>query len=76
MFSNRRGRQFNGCTASVIVYQLTCNLLLLNLVPATFPDEITYRDLSTYALPFNLVAFVIAAIMEVSELLRKLTTNQ
>lgn len=65
IFDNRHGRRFNGCTASVIILQLLCNLLVFNLVPAVIPDHITHEDLVYYAFPFNMVAFIIGAIMEV-----------
>jgi len=65
IFGNRHGKRFNGCTATMILYQLMCNLLLFNLVPAVIPDHVTQGDLIYYAMPFNMVAFIIAAIMEV-----------
>lgn len=68
IFANRQGRQFNGCSACVIVYQLLCNLLLLNTVPTEFAGELFHHDLYSYSLPFNLLAFVIAAIIEVSNI--------
>jgi len=63
--NNGHGRIFNGCTATVIIYQLLCNLLVFNIVPSVIPDHITHEDFLYYTIPFNSLAFVIGSIIEV-----------